>query len=95
MEKLSYVDQSTGSDTLDFILISGAVINVKEADVLSFIEENGMNERVEGCGIYSDPYGTEAEVTTEPSDYLDNNFKYVCDQYFKSIIAINLIKKAA
>ena len=95
MEKLSYVEQASGSNTLNFILISGAVITVNESDILAFIEENGMNVSIEGCGIYSDPYGTESEVITESSDYLDNHFDYVCDQYFKSTIGINLLKKAA
>lgn len=95
MEKLSYVDQAVNSPMLQFITLSGRTIDVLEADVLAFIEENDLNISEEGEGLTCDPYGTDVEVITDASVYLDNNFDDVCEQYFNSILVKNLLQNVA
>ena len=95
MEKLSYVDQVFNSPVLQFITESNRTIDVAEADVLVWIEENSLNVSTEGTGLTCDPYGTEHEVLTDANLYLDNNFDAVCQQYFNSILVPNLLKHVA
>ncbi|WP_316745145.1 hypothetical protein [Pedobacter antarcticus] len=95
MEKLSYVDQAVNSDTFQFITVSGGVIDVKESDLLDFIEENSLNVSTGGTGLTSDPCGIEYELITDASVYLDNNFDDVTNDYFNSILINNLLKHVA
>ncbi len=91
MEKLSYVDQAVNSDTFQFITILSRVIDVRESDLLDFIEGNSLNVSTGGTGLTSDPCGTEYELITESSVYLDNNFDDVTNDYFNSILIIKLL----
>lgn len=95
MEKLSYVDQAVNSSVLQFITESGRIINVKESDILDFIEQNSLNVQTGGTGLTSDPYGTEYDLTTDPTVYLDNNFDEVTSEYFQTILINNLLRHVA
>ncbi len=95
MEKLSYVDHAVNSPVLQFITKSVRTIDVLEADVLAFIEENNLNVSEEGEGLTCDPYGTELEVITDASVYLDNNFDDVCELYFKTVLINNILQNVA
>lgn len=95
MEKLSYVDQAVNSPVLQFVTESGRTIDVQETTLLDWIAENSLNVSTEGTGLTCDPYGTEEDVITDASVYLDNNFDEVCAAYFNSILINNLLKHVA
>jgi len=102
MEKLSNIEQASGSKIIFLYTESGRVILVEQNKLEAFIEDNQMNYELVVTGNNSptgdgDPsFDTEElEMISEPAEYLDDNFESVCQSYLNTVLISHNLKSVA
>ena len=81
-----HAEQADGSETITIWLDNDYSVDVKETDVLNWIDLMGINVHKEGNGLVSDPNGTETEVETRVEEYLGDNWETVMPRYYNEVI---------
>jgi len=79
-------EQADKSETITIWLSNGISIDVKQDDVLNWIERRGMNISLCGTGLVSDPNGTEYESEVSAESVLDDNFDGVMEKYYLDVL---------